>query len=146
MTMYVDEIIKRLELRSHPEGGFYRETFRDGSEQGERGLLTVIYYLLRAGERSAWHRVDAIEVWHHYDGAPLRLTIAQDDAGVRSLILGKDLSAGHQAHGVVPAHAWQTAESLGDWTLVGCTVAPAFVFSGFELAPSGWSPGNGSSS
>ena len=145
MTMHVDAIIERLELHPHPEGGYYRETFRDEAEPGRRGLLTVIYYLLRAGERSAWHRIDAIEVWHHYDGAPLRLTIAQDD-GVQSLILGKDLSAGHHAHGVVPAHAFQTAESLGDWTLVGCTVAPAFEFSGFELAPSGWSPSNASSS
>lgn len=141
MRMLVDEIIERLDLRPHPEGGYYRETFRDEAGSGGRGLLTVICYLLRAGERSAWHRVDAIEVWHHYDGAPLRLTIAED-AGVRSLILGKDLSAGHQAHGVVPAHNWQTAESLGDWSLVGCTVAPAFVFSGFELAPPGWSPSN----
>ena len=138
--MHVDDIIARLDLQPHPEGGYFRETFRDAPASGGRGALTVIYYLLRAGERSAWHRVDAVEVWHHYDGAPLRLTIAEEDTSVRSLVLGKDLAAGHQAHGVIPAHAWQTAESLGDWTLVGCTVAPAFQFSGFEMAPPDWSP------
>jgi predicted cupin superfamily sugar epimerase len=135
-----EDIIERLSLSPHPEGGFYRETFRHQPVHGGRGALTVIYYLLRAGERSAWHRIDAVEVWHHYAGAPLRLSLSEDGVGVRSFTLGKDLVAGQQLHAVVQAHVWQSAESLGRWTLVGCTVAPAFLFSGFELAPAGWAP------
>ena len=132
-------VIDRLELVSHPEGGFYRETYRDAPANGNRGALTVIYYLLPQGVRSAWHRVDATEVWHYYAGAPLELTVAGADARA-VYTLGVDFVAGQTAHAVVPAHAWQSAISLGDWTLVGCTVAPAFDFAGFQLAPPGWSP------
>ena len=138
--MTADEIITRLGLEPHPEGGAFKETWR---HQGEgRGAGTAIYYLLRAGERSHWHRVDADEIWHFYAGAPLALSIAEgDDQGVEVRRLGPDLGAGERPQVVVPAHAWQSAESLGSWTLVGCTVSPAFVFSGFEMAPAGWAPG-----
>ncbi len=138
--MEADQIINQLALSPHPEGGFYRETFRDQPADASRGALTVIYYLLRRGERSAWHRIDAAEVWHHYAGAPLRLRLSADGRSSRALTLGTDFAAGEQAHAVVPAGAWQAAESLGAWTLVGCTVAPAFDFAGFELAPEGWAP------
>lgn len=132
-----EEVIALLGLSPHPEGGHFRETFRDGGTG--RGASTAIYFLLRAGERSHWHRVDAAEVWHWYAGAPLKLSI--HDAGrPRAILLGADLAAGERPQGVVPPHAWQAAESLGAWTLVGCTVAPAFDFAGFELAPPGWEP------
>ncbi|MDZ3837631.1 MAG: cupin domain-containing protein [Rhodospirillales bacterium] len=134
-----DEVIARLELEPHPEGGHYRETFRDTPPDGGRGAVTVIYYLLCAGERSAWHRIDAVEIWHFYAGAPLELVVANADKRT-VLILGTDFAAGMAAHGVVPPLAWQSARSLGAWTLVGCTVAPAFDFKGFELAPAGWTP------
>lgn len=132
-------IITRLGLDPHPEGGYYRETFRDSGANGGRGALTVIYYLLPSGTRSAWHRVDAVEVWHFYAGAPLELVIAAE-TGRAVHFLGTDFAVGQTAHAVVPAGAWQTAVSFDDWTLVGCTVAPAFEFTGFELAPPGWSP------
>lgn len=138
-TASADEIIARLGLIPHPEGGHHRETFRHRGAGGGRGALTVIYYLLRKGERSAWHRIDATEVWHFYSGAPLELLVA-DGAGRKAVVLGTDFRAGMAAHAVVPAGAWQSAQSLGDWTLVGCTVAPAFEFSGFELAPPEWTP------
>ena len=143
-----DDIIRLLGLLPHPEGGHYRETFRDvaaggpGGAQGRpkgRAHSTAIYFLLRAGEVSRWHRVDAAEVWHWYAGAPLLLTVA-DAAGRRDARLGVDLAAGERPQAVVPAHAWQQAQSLGDWTLVGCTVAPGFEFAGFELAPLGFEP------
>ena len=133
-------IIARLDLKPHPEGGHYRETFRDQSvDAGGRSRSTVIYFLLARGERSHWHRIDAVEVWHYYAGAALTLHIA-DDTGQRSVTLGADIAAGEQPQGIVPPHAWQAAESNGDWTLVGCTVAPAFEFSKFELAPKDWQP------
>jgi len=136
-------VIGLLSLAPHPEGGHFRETFRDaGDVPGGRGASTAIYFLLAAGERSHWHRVDATEVWHWYAGAPLRLCRAADDAGpVERLLLSADLAAGEVPQAVVPAGHWQAAETLGAWTLVGCTVAPAFDFAGFELAPSGWAPG-----
>jgi predicted cupin superfamily sugar epimerase len=142
------EIISLLGLRPHPEGGHFRETFRDAAlprEQGRvgsaRAASTAIYFLLSRGERSHWHRVDAAEVWHYYAGAPLILEIADtDDGPIRRLRLGADFSAGERPQVVVPRRAWQAAESLGDWTLVGCTVAPGFEFAGFELAPQGWAP------
>lgn len=138
-----DEVIARLGLEPHPEGGHYRETFRDTPADGGRGAVTVISYLLRAGERSAWHRIDAVEIWHFYAGAPLELLVA-GESGRRAVILGADFAAGMAVHGVVPAFAWQSARSLGAWTLVGCTVAPAFEFQGFELAPAelfaDWAP------
>jgi predicted cupin superfamily sugar epimerase len=141
------EVVRLLGLAPHPEGGFYKETFRPagslGSDTG-RGASTAIYYLLREGEVSAWHRVrDADEVWHHYTGAPLELRIAEsaDGSGRRTLVrLGSDLLAGERPQAVVPAGAWQTARALGGWVLAGCTVAPAFEFSSFEMAPAGWEP------
>ncbi|MEP9354071.1 cupin domain-containing protein [Xanthobacter sp. KR7-65] len=135
-----DAVIALLELSPHPEGGHFRETFRDTAPGGGRGASTAIYFLLKAGERSHWHRVDASEVWHWHAGAPLTLRIA-DSSGKRDLILGSNLAAGERPQGVVPPHAWQAAESRGAWTLVGCTVAPAFDFAGFELAQPGFEPG-----
>lgn len=135
-----EDVVRLLGLAPHPEGGFYRETFRAAAE-GRRGASTAIYYLLRRGEVSAWHRVDADEVWHHYAGAPLELRLSPDGRERSSLRLGSDFNAGERPQAVVPAGAWQSARSLGEWTLAGCTVAPAFQFSGFEIAPAGWEPG-----
>jgi hypothetical protein len=137
--MQADDVIGILGLQPHPEGGHFRETFRDTRLVEERSASTAIYYLLKRGERSHWHRIDAAEIWHWYAGAPLALRIA-DGAGEELLLLGTDLPSGERPQAVVPAGAWQSAESLGEWTLVGCTVAPGFEFSAFELAPSGWSP------
>ncbi|MGL4262292.1 MAG: cupin domain-containing protein [Afipia sp.] len=135
-----DDIIARLGLIPHPEGGYYRETFRDSRTiDGGRAASTAIYFLLARGQKSHWHRVDAVEIWHYHAGDPLTLRIA-DDSGERSIQLGSDLNSGEQPQAIVPAHAWQAAESTGDWTLVGCTVAPGFDFATFELAPPGWSP------
>jgi predicted cupin superfamily sugar epimerase len=135
------EIITRLELRPHPEGGYYRETFRDSRvDANGRAFSTAIYFLLARGERSHWHRVDAVETWHYYAGAALTLHIANEGCRGHTVRLGPDLLAGERPQAIVPAHAWQTAETTGDWTLVGCTVAPGFEFAGFELAPKGWEP------
>ena len=134
------EIITRLELKPHPEGGHYRESFRDPCvDANGRARSTAIYFLLARGERSHWHRIDAVEVWHHYAGSALLLRIADHD-GQRSIRLGPDLAAGEVPQAIVPAHSWQAAESTGDWTLLGCTVAPGFDFAKFELAPKGWAP------
>lgn len=138
--MTAAEIIDRLALAPHPEGGWFRETFRHHPADGGRGAATHIHYLLQSGERSAWHRLDAVEIWHFYAGASLLLTLAGDTEPVRTLTLGADLAAGESFHAVVPAGVWQTAASNGAWSLVGCTVAPAFAFSGFELAPDGRPP------
>ena len=133
-------IVSRLGLARHPEGGWYAETFRDPSPSSDgRARSTAIFYLLQKGERSDWHRIDAVEIWHYYAGAPLRLSIA-DNEGVRAMTLGGDVLNGETPQGVVPRGAWQAAESLGDWTLAGCTVAPGFEFAGFELAPAGFDP------
>lgn len=135
------DIIERLRMRPHPEGGWYCETFRDGSADGTVAS-TAIYFLLAAGERSHWHRVHhAAEVWHHYAGDALRLRLSADGAEITDHVLGIDLAAGERPQVVVPAGAWQSAESMGEWTLVGCTVAPGFDFEHFELAPPDWSPG-----
>ena len=136
-----EDIIQRLHLQPHPEGGHFCETFRDPATSGNRAWSTALSCLLRAGERSAWHRVDAAEIWHFYAGAPLVLNIAPARVGPQRYILGTDLARGVRPQIVVPAHVWQSAESLGAWTLVGCTVAPGFEFSGFEMAPAGWQPG-----
>jgi predicted cupin superfamily sugar epimerase len=134
------DIIARLELKPHPEGGYFRETFRDPRlDANGRSVSTAIYFLLARGERSHWHRIDAVEVWHYYAGSALKLEIADGD-GRRAITLGPDLAAGDVPQAVVPAHAWQAAEATGDWTLVGCTVAPGFDFATFELAPKGWTP------
>jgi predicted cupin superfamily sugar epimerase len=132
-----DDVIAALGLARHPEGGHYRETFRDGPP---RATSTAIYYLLRRGERSHWHRIDAAEVWHFYLGAPLRLLIAEPGQALRDLRLGTDVLAGEELQAIVPKGAWQAASSFGDYSLVGCTVAPGFEFSGFELAPAGFEP------
>jgi uncharacterized protein len=134
------DIIARLGLQPHPEGGHYRETFRDvRCDADGRSFSTAIYFLLARGERSHWHRIDAVEVWHYYAGSALTLEIADDD-GHRSVRLGPELAAGEQPQAIVPPQAWQAAESTGDWTLVGCTVAPGFDFAKFEMAPKGWKP------
>lgn len=140
--MTADEVIKRLGLQPHPEGGHYVETFRDPAvDANGRSRSTAIYFLLKRGERSHWHRVDAVETWHWHAGAPLTLSIAETaGAAVRMITLGNDLAKGERPQGVVPTGWWQAAETLGEWTLVGCTVAPGFEFSGFELAPNGWAP------
>lgn len=135
-------IIARLQLTPHPEGGHFRETFRDSRCDADgRSASTAIYFLLARGERSHWHRVDAAEVWHYYAGDTLTLQIA-DESGARTVRLGPDLAAGEVPQAIVPARAWQAAESNGDWTLVGCTVAPGFEFAHFELAPRDWTPGS----
>ena len=140
MSLTAADIIRLLDLRPHPEGGHYCETFRDSRTiDGKRPISTAIYFLLARGERSHWHRVDAVETWHWHSGAPLALEIA-DGKSHGTLILGPDLANGERPQGVVPTGAWQAAQSQGDWTLVGCTVAPGFQFEGFELAPKGWSP------
>jgi uncharacterized protein len=134
------DIIAQLGLELHPEGGHYRETFRDsGCDTNGRPFSTAIYFLLARGERSHWHRIDAVEVWHYHGGSALTLEIA-DDSGKRSVRLGSDLAAGETPQVIVPAHAWQEAKSTGDWTLVGCTVAPGFDFAKFELAAKDWDP------
>jgi predicted cupin superfamily sugar epimerase len=136
------EIIRLLDLKPHPEGGHFRETFRDPDTIAGRAASTAIYFLLARGERSNWHRVDAVEVWHYYAGAPLVLEMAaNENDAIRRMKLGPDIAMGERPQGVVPAGHWQAAESLGDWTLVGCTVAPGFEFAHFELAPQNWAPG-----
>jgi predicted cupin superfamily sugar epimerase len=133
------DVISLLALEPHPEGGHYRETFRDPRTVDGRAISTAIYFLLARGQRSHWHRIDAVEVWHHYAGAPLALSLFGAD-GTSVVRLGSDVAAGDRPQAIVPAGAWQAAESLGAWSLVGCTVAPGFEFTGFELAPRDWSP------
>jgi predicted cupin superfamily sugar epimerase len=132
-SLTADEVIRLLQLEAHPEGGYYRETFRDSTRAGERSASTAIYFLLKEGEISRWHRIDSVEVWHWYGGAPIRLQIRNAEGPVETVLLGSDLLGNERPQAVVPAHAWQTAETLGAWTLVGCTVAPGFEFAGFQL-------------
>lgn len=135
------EIVRLLDLAPHPEGGWFRETFRDAAPAGGRAHSTAIYYLLEAGDVSHWHRVtDAVEVWHWYAGGPLALTLSPDGHDAEAFRLGPELATGQRPQVMVPANCWQTAESLGAWTLCGCTVAPGFEFAGFEMAPDGWVP------
>lgn len=136
-----EEVVALLELEPHPEGGWYRETWRHLPAEGGRGAGSAIYYLLAAEQLSHWHRVDAAEVWHHYAGAALELSLSADGKIIERQRLGKNLMAGERPQLLVPQGAWQSARSLGAWTLVGCTVSPAFQFEGFELAPPDWSPG-----
>ena len=140
--MTADDIAARLGLTPHPEGGRFRETFRDARGPDGRSASTAIYFLLERGQTSAWHRVvDAVEIFHFYAGAPLDLRIAPCSGGpMRAVTLGPDLTAGEAPQAVVAAGDWQCARSLGDWSLVGCTVAPGFEFSAFEMAPQGWEP------
>lgn len=135
------EMIRALGLKRHPEGGHYRETFRDPRQVEGRPASTAILFLLAHGERSHWHRIDATEIWHYYAGAALKLSLV-DGAKEEIFRLGADIDAGEVPQVTVPARAWQMAESLGQWTLAGCTVAPGFSFEGFELAPRDWSPHN----
>jgi uncharacterized protein len=142
-SLTVAEIVRQLDLIPHPEGGHFRETFRDHRLiEGGRSASTAIYFLLARGERSHWHRIDVTEVWHFYAGAPLLLeTTARRADAVKRVTLGPDLTAGERPQAIVLAGTWQAAESRGAWTLVGCTVAPGFAFDRFELAPKGWQPG-----
>jgi predicted cupin superfamily sugar epimerase len=133
-SLTADEVIRLLALAVHPEGGYYRETFRDFTKAGERSASTAIYFLLKQGQISRWHRIDAVEVWHWYGGAPLRLQIRNAEEPIETVLLGNNLLKNERPQAVVPAQAWQTAETIGAWTLVGCTVAPGFEFAGFELA------------
>lgn len=136
-----EEVIRRLDLKPHPEGGYFRETFRDPATDAKgRAVSTAIYYLLGLGEVSEWHRVDATEIWHYHAGAPMVITISPNGHDAQARHLGPDLMHGQEPQIIVPAHHWQTATSLGAWTLVGCTVAPGFDFAGFEMAPPGWRP------
>jgi uncharacterized protein len=137
-----DAIIAQLQLAPHPEGGWYRETWRAPAAPGERSAGTAILFLLKQGERSHWHRVDAAELWFWHAGHPLDLHIADAAAGGYATVrLGGDPLGGYSAQGVVPANRWQAAEAPHGWALVSCTVTPAFEFSGFELAPPEWQPG-----
>ena len=135
-----EAVIDALGLQPHPEGGHYRETFRDPRTVEGRSVGTAIYYLLGLGETSAWHRVDAAEIWHWHAGAPLVITVSPNGHDASAHHLGPDLLRGQRPQFVVPAGHWQTATSLGAWTLVGCTVSPGFDFSGFEMAPPDWRP------
>ena len=140
-TLTAADVVRLLKLEPHPEGGHFRQTFRDQFQvESGRAASTAIYFLLARGERSRWHRIDAVEVWHWYAGAALRLEIAAENGARQRLTLGSNLAAGERPQAIVPANAWQAAESLGDWTLAGCTVAPGFEFAKFELAPDGWEP------
>lgn len=141
-SMTLEGVIRTLNLKPHPEGGWYAETHRVPAPDGQRSPGTAIYYALGEGERSHWHHVDATEIWHWHAGAPLELSLAASDAHTPiAHVLGPDLTAGQRPQVVVPVHHWQAARSLGAWTLVGCTVSPGFDFSGFVMAPPGWSPG-----
>jgi len=148
MTLPADEdarrIVEELGLAPHPEGGWYRETWREGgADVPERGYATAIYFLLEAGQRSHWHRVDAAELWMFHAGHALDLLIAPDDDGPTETIrIGPDVVAGERPQGIVPKGAWQAARADKGWALVGCIVAPGFDFAGFELAPPDWSPAN----
>lgn len=138
--MNAEAIIAELGLVRHPEGGWYVQTFEDAPGPDGRARSTAIYFLLDAGQVSHWHRVDAVEIWHWHAGAPLELNIADAGEPTATLVLGVDLAAGQRPKAIVPAHAWQSARSQGEWTLVSCTVAPGFRFEGFELAAPGWEP------
>jgi predicted cupin superfamily sugar epimerase len=133
------EVIALFQLLPHPEGGHYRETFRDVEGHAGRAHSTAILFLLKAGEVSRWHRVDAAEFWHWHGGAPLLLRVKQGEAR-EDYRLGPNWHDGEIPQALVPPNAWQSAESLGEWTLLGCTVAPGFDFAGFELAPQGFEP------
>lgn len=139
------EVIARLALEAHPEGGFFRETWRDEPADGGRGRGSSIFFLLRGGEQSRWHRIDSTEIWHFYEGAPLELLVTGDGEHVTRHVMGPGLFDGETPQAIVPPDAWQSARSLGDWTLVGCTVSPAFEFDFFEMADDDFRPGEVSS-
>ena len=133
-------IIEKLNLEPHPEGGHFRETFRDAAQTDGRSASTAIFFLLQKNEISQWHRVDSVEVWHYYAGAPLLLTLANESGVETEHVLGPDVLKNQSPQVVVPRGAWQSAVSQGDWTLVGCTVAPGFQIEGFELLDDGRHP------
>jgi len=135
-----ERIITELGLAPHPEGGYFREMFRDAAAGGGRAHSTAIYFLLKAGQVSRWHRVDAAEIWHWYAGAPLMLAVVSPDGVSRTQRLGPAVLDGERPQGIVETGYWQQAWSTGAWTLVGCTVAPGFEFSGFEMAPADFDP------
>lgn len=137
------DIIEQLNLLPHPEGGWYRETWRADAPEGRRPSGTAIYYLLEADDVSHWHRVDAAEIWHWHAGGPLALTLSEDGVTAQNFLLGPEIGAGQEPQRLVPTGWWQCAASMGAFTLVSCTVSPGFDFSGFELAPPDWKPGNG---
>ena len=141
MSISATEIVERLKLAPHPEGGWYRETWRANAPSDSRASGTAIYFLLSKDQRSHWHKVDATEIWLYHAGAPLRLELSQDAKTIEAVTLGADFVAGEQPQMVVPPDCWQAAQTLGDWTLVSCTVSPGFEFEGFDLAAPGWSPG-----
>ena len=134
------EVIERLRLEPHPEGGHYRQTWIAESDGDERAAGTAIFFLLATGERSHWHRVDATEIWHWYAGGPLSMTVSPNGHDAESFLLGPEIAAGQRPQRIVPPHWWQTSTSMGAWTLVGCTVSPGFQFEGFEMAPPDWRP------
>lgn len=140
--MESDALIAALDLAPHPEGGWYRETWRAPTVAGERAAGTAILFLLEGGQRSHWHRVDATEIWFWHAGHALQLSVSAGEAGpVDDTRLGPDTMAGQRVQGIVPAGHWQSAQADRGWALVSCTVTPGFEFSGFSLAPPGWSPG-----
>jgi hypothetical protein len=137
-----DQVVSLLNMQPHPEGGYYAETFRDSvTDDNGRAASTLIYFLLPEGVLSRWHKVDAVETWHWYAGAPLELSVSSDGSSKDVFTLGNDLKSGQRPQGIVPRDGWQQARSLGAWTLVGCTVAPGFQFEGFVMAPEDWEPG-----
>jgi predicted cupin superfamily sugar epimerase len=140
-ALSVEDVVRLLDLKPHPEGGHYRETWRADAALGERSAGTAIYYLLGEGEISHWHRIDADEIWHWHAGSALDLGLSRDGRHVDMHRLGPDIGQGERPQVIVPRFCWQTARSLGAWTLTSCTVSPAFAFDGFEMAPKGWRPG-----
>ncbi len=140
--MSAEEIVAALGLVPHPEGGLYLETWREASPEGRRAAGSAIYFLLQENEVSAWHRIDAAEVWHFYGGGPLELLVSDDGKRISVYRLGLDIAGGERPQVIVPPGAWQRARSMGSWTLVGCTVSPAFEFERFEVAPQDWFPGS----
>ena len=142
MSDEADDLIKQLQMRPHPEGGHYREAFRDTPlGGGKRAYSTAIYFLLRKGEISRWHRIDSAEVWHFYRGSPLELSIAPLRGPAEKFILGPKIEKGERPQIAVPPNGWQSARSTGAYTLAGCTVAPGFDFAKLEMAPEGFEPG-----
>jgi predicted cupin superfamily sugar epimerase len=133
-------IIARLDLAPHPEGGWYRETWRAEAADGERSGATAILFLLEDGQRSHWHRVDAAELWLWHAGSPLLLRTAEEGGPIAEIRLGGDVLAGAMPQHIIPPHHWQAAVADRGWTLVSCIVSPGFEFSGFTLAPEGWEP------
>jgi hypothetical protein len=136
-------IIESFGMLPHPEGGWYVETFRAPSEPGERSAVTAIYFLLQQGQRSQWHTVDASEIWLWHAGSVIRLILSRDGQQSEAVLLGPNITAGERPQTIVPWGVWQSAESLGAWSLVSCVVAPGFEFAGFKMAPPNWSPGSG---